>query len=105
MGDQGMDAPHDLLGDAEEVLVEFFAGPEAGVDDVDVPARLADEPAGDVVDEDRLAHVEDESLPGEVAADPAGVAPIGSARSWPAVEGGGLDHELDGFVDGHEVAA
>ncbi len=62
VGDERVDPADDLLVGAEEVFVELLAGPEAGVDDVDVPARLGDQPAGDIVEEHRLAHVEDEGL-------------------------------------------
>ena len=82
VGDEGVHPADDVLGVAEEVLVELLAGPEAGVDDVDVPAGLCDEPAGDVVDEHRLAHVEHQGFAGGAAG--RQVACLESAGSfWP----------------------
>ncbi len=74
----------DFVG-ADELFVEFFAGAEAGVDDFDVFAGLFDHLFGDVGDADGFAHIKNECI--------AVVA-----------YGTGLDDELYGFGDGHEVA-
>ena len=86
-----MHAAEDLLGLPEQVLVQLLAGAQAGVDDVDAPPRLGDEATGDVIESDRLAHVEHEDL-------------TVATGLLPAVHGGGLDDQLDGLMDGHEVA-
>ena len=73
----------------EQLLVELLAGAQAGVLDGDVHVGLvagqADQVPGHVVDLDRLAHVQHEDLTA------LGVV----AR---------LEHQADGFGDGHEVA-
>ncbi len=89
VGDERVHPADDVLAVAEEVLVELLAGAQAGVDDVDRPARLGDQPARHVVEEHRLAHVENEGLTGLVV-----------LADGPR----GLDHQLHRLVDGHEVA-
>ncbi len=84
-GDEFVGGWLDLFVGADELFVEFFAGAEAGVDDFDVFAGLFDHLFGYVGDADGFAHVEDEGV--SVVAD-----------------GAGLDDELYGFGDGHEVA-
>ena len=69
----------------EQLLVQLLAGTQARVHDSDRDRRLASESVRDVVDPHGLTHVEDEHVP--VGAD-----------------GAGLDDELHGFLDGHEVA-
>ena len=79
----------EVLVDVEDLLEELLAGAQAGEADLDVlargEAREADHVAGQVDDLDRLAHVQDEDL--AVAAQDAG-----------------LEHQLAGLGDGHEVA-
>ena len=74
----------------EQLLVELFAGAQAGMDDFDVlaggQAGHLDHAAGEVDDFDGLAHVEDVDL--------AAFA-----------HGAGFEHELAGLGDGHEKAA
>ena len=77
------------LGVVVEVLVQALAGP--GADDLDLDVLVgavageADHLAGELDDLHRLAHVEHEHL-----------ALVGHRA--------GLQHEADGFGDGHEVA-
>lgn len=71
-----------------EFFEEFFAGADTGVDDGHFlfgHAGQADHIAGQVGDFDGLTHVEDEEVAG-------------------ALEAGGLEDELGGFGDGHEIA-
>lgn len=74
----------------EHLLVKFFARPDARELELDVLAGLVatkpDQIGGQIDDLDRLAHVEDEHL----AAQPKRTS---------------LEHQLNGFRDGHEVAA
>ena len=77
-----------LLVVGQQFLEEFFARAQAGEGDGDVGfgvARQAHHGAGQVDDADGLAHVQDEGL---------------AAASHEA----GLQHELGGLGDGHEVA-
>ena len=78
-----------VLFGGEHFFVEFFAGPEAGIFDLDVfvgrEAGQGDHPAGELVDLHGFAHIEDEDL----------VA--GAHRS-------GLHHEAAGLGDGHKEA-
>jgi hypothetical protein len=71
-----------------ELFEELLAGAHAGEGDLDVLARRlareGDEVAREVDDLHRLAHVEDEDLPA-------------------LAHGAGLQHELAGLGDGHEV--
>ena len=78
-----------VLFGGEHFFVEFFAGPQAGVFDLDVfvgrEAGQGDHPAGELVDLHGFAHIEDEDL-------------VAGAHR------GGLHHEAAGLGDGHKEA-
>ena len=70
----------------EKLLVELFAGAQAGADDLFLAGAVeADHLFGQVLDFDRFAHVQDEEL-----------AALG--------HGGGLEDQGSGLGDGHEIA-
>ena len=84
--DQRVVGPQVLLVRAEQDLVHLLAGPQPGVDDLDVPVGRGGQPAGHVGDPYRLAHVQHQHLAG-------------------AVDGAGLDDQAHRLLHGHEVPA
>lgn len=78
--------PHARLAAPEQGLGHLLARPQPGVDDVNLAWRAGGQPARDVGDAHLLSHVEHEDL---------AVPP----------DHRGLQHELHGLANGHEVPA